>query len=351
VQSSLPNPADSPITIVDDDPEVLDVLRRALERLGYPVTAHADPLEALAAIEAGASAHLLIVDKSMPGADGLTVARRALEVDPSTVTLVITGEADVESAVEALRIGAVDYLLKPLDLDVLAAAVQRALLARAQALFHREVHGRLREEVEAKAIEVERQNARLEELTIASLSGLVQLLEARSSHFQSHSEEVSRVAVGVARRLGVAGADLEAIRIAGLLHDIGMISVPDTILNKGEDLTPQEIEFVREHTRLAERVLRPFTHLGPAVDYVLAHHERLDGSGYPLGLAGKQVSLGAQVVGVADVYVALTETRPFRDAVSAEEALSTLRGAEGMWFSGRVLDALEAAALEEAVEA
>lgn len=351
MQSSLPKPADSPITIVDDDPLVLGTLVRGLERLGYPVTAHSDPAAAIAAIDAGSPVHLLIVDKSMPAVDGLTVARRALEVDPSTVTLVITGDADVDSAVEALRIGAVDYLLKPIELEVLQLAVHRALLTRAQALFHREMHGRLRQEVEEKAVELERQKARLEALTVASLSGLVRLLEARSPHFQSHSEAVSRVAVGIGRRLGLGGPDLEAIRVAGLLHDIGMISVPDTILNKGEDLTAEEIEFVREHTRLAERVLRPFTHLGAAVDYVLAHHERLDGSGYPLGLAGRELSLGAQVVGVADVYVALTETRPFRDAVSTEEALSTLRGTEGMWFSGRVLDALEAAALEGAIEA
>jgi HD-GYP domain-containing protein (c-di-GMP phosphodiesterase class II) len=120
-----------------------------------------------------------------------------------------------------------------------------------------------------------------------------------------------------------------------------MIAVPDAILNKGENLTTAEYARVREHPVLAESVLRPFTHLGAAVDYVLSHHERLDGSGYPRGLGAREISLGAQIVAVADSYVAMVESRPFREAALPDDALATLRGAEGVWFASRVLDALE----------
>jgi putative nucleotidyltransferase with HDIG domain len=327
--------------VVDDDAAVLAVFSRCLQRLGYPVRSFVDPLEARAALDEGDQPHLLVLDKEMPGLDGLALAQHAVESDPTAVAMIVTGKPDVSSAVQALRLGVVDYLMKPLDLGTFEAAVRRALLARAQAIFHRRIHGRLREEVQRKTAELVKQNVRLEHVTIASLSALVSLLEARSHHFEGHSQDVSRIAEAMARAMGLPTEEVEAIRVAGLLHDIGMIAVPDAILQKGEDLTSQEVAFVREHPRLAERVLRPFEHLGPAVDYVLCHHERLDGSGYPRGLAGSEISLGAQIVSAADAYVALVESRPFRAAVGPERARATLRESQGVWFEGRVLDALD----------
>jgi putative nucleotidyltransferase with HDIG domain len=320
---------------------VLKAFCRSLERMGYPVHGFVSPLEAKAALDGGEAPHLLVVDKEMPGLDGLSLAQHAVEADPSAVAMVIPGRPDVDSAIRALRLGVVDYLLKPLDPGTFEAAVRRAMLARAQAAFHRRVHGKLRDEVQIKTAELERQHAQLERVTVASLSALVRLLEARSRHFEGHSQQVARVAESIARHLSLNPEEVEAVRTAGLLHDIGMISVPDSILNKGEDLTPSEYATVRAHPLLAEEVLRPFTHLGPAVDYVVSHHERLDGSGYPKGLTGKELSVGAQIVSVADVYVALVESRPFREAVTPEDAIATMRGTQGKWFSGKVLDALE----------
>jgi len=344
LDSFLPRPDASPVFVVDDDAAVMDSIRRVLERLGYPVRGYVDPRAARESFEAGESPHLLITDKEMPGMDGISLARHALEADPNTVVIMLTGKGDVESAAEALRMGMVDYLLKPVDVPTLEVAVQRALLARAQALYHRDLHGRLRDEVASKTDELERQQKRLEAVTVASLSALVRLLEARSRYFQGHSQAVSDLATAIARELGLPPAEVEAVRVAGLLHDIGMIAVPDAVIDKGEDLTPEEEALVREHPRLAEEVLRPFPHLGMVAEYVVHHHERLDGSGYPDGLRGGEIPLGAQIVGVADVYVALVASRAFRDASIPDDALATLRGAEDYWFAGRVLDALEAIA-------
>lgn len=341
MESHVPRPDASPVVVVDDDPAVMDSVKRLLERLGYPVRGFNDPRHARAALESGEPVHLLITDKEMPGIDGIALARYALEADPNTVVMILTGKGDVESAAEALRLGMVDYLLKPVDFSALELAVQRALMARAQAIYHRQLHGRLREEVADKTSEVERQKARLEAVTVASLSALVRLLEARSRHFVGHSQQVSTLAAAMAADLGLPPGEVEAVRIAGLLHDIGMVAVPDAIIDKGDDLDAGEFALVREHPRLAEEILRPFPHLGSAVDYVLYHHERLDGSGYPEGLRGQEIPFGAHVVGVADAYVALVESRAFRDAAIPEDALSTLRGAEDTWFPGRVLDSLE----------
>ena len=343
MESNFPSAESSPVMVVDDDTAVMSSLKRFLERLGYPVRGFIDPLEARDALESGDPVHLLITDREMPGLDGISLARHALEVDPNTVAMMLTGRGDVESASEALRLGLVDYLLKPVDTAVLSVAVQRALMARGQAMYHRRLHGRLREEVEAKTAEIERQKARLEAITVATLSALVRLLEARSSYFEGHSQDVSRVAEATARAMGLPPAEVEAIRVAGLLHDIGMIAVPDAIIDKGQDLSEMEFARIRSHPRIAEEVLRPFPHLGPAVDYVLYHHERLDGSGYPAGLTKNEIPMGAQVVAAADAYVALVQSRAFREAVVPRDALATLRGSEGKWFSKRVLDALETA--------
>jgi len=346
MESHIPDPATSPLFVVDDDPTVMDSLRRLLARLGYPVRGFVDPAEAIRALEEE-PVHLLITDKEMAHIDGIELARRALEADPNTVVLMLTGKGDVDSAAEALRLGLVDYLLKPVDVGVLEVAVRKALMNRAQAIFHRELHGRLREEVEAKTAELERQWRLLDELTVAALSALVGLLEARSPHFRGHSEAVSALAERIAKTLKLPPEEVEHVRIAGLLHDIGMVAVPDGLVDKGDRLTPEEFRSVVEHGRLAGELLRPFANLGGVADYVMHHHERIDGSGYPDGLRGHEIPLGAQIVGAADAYVALVESRAFRDAVSPEEALETLRGTEGTWFTSRVLDALETASRQE----
>jgi putative nucleotidyltransferase with HDIG domain len=342
LESDLSLPADSPIMVVDDDPAVLESLTLFLQRLGYPAKGFVNPVEARDQLEAGEPVHLLITDQEMPEVNGIKLIQAALEADPNTVAIIVTGFGQVESAASALRLGVVDYLLKPVDLTLLGLAVQQALRTRAQSIFHREAYGRLRADVEAKSAEVERQKAQLETITLASLSALVQLLEARSPHFQDHSQAVSRLAAAMASEMSLPEDEVEAVRVAGLLHDIGMIAVPDSIIDKDEKLTAEEFARIREHPRVAEVVLRPFQNLGRAVDYVLFHHERLNGSGYPEGRRSKDIPLGAQIVGVADSYVALLESRAFREAVTGDEALAMLRGAEGTWFAGHVLDALEA---------
>lgn len=342
METDLSQPAESPIMVVDDDPAVLASFTLFLQRLGYPTKSFRDPSQALSALEAGEPTHLLITDLAMPGSEGINLIRTALEVDPNTVAIVVTGAGQVESATEALRLGVVDYLLKPVDLALLGRAVQQALRTRAQAIFHRDAYLRLRADVEAKTAEVEQQRAQIETMTLASLSALVQLLEARSPHFQDHSQAVARVAAAMAAEMELPPAEVEAVRVAGQLHDIGMIAVPDSIIDKHDKLTSQELARIREHPQVAAQVLRPFQNLGRAADYVLLHHERLNGSGYPSGLRGKAIPLGAQIVGVADSFVALVETRAFREAVSRDEAIAMLRGAEGSWFAGEVLDALEA---------
>jgi response regulator RpfG family c-di-GMP phosphodiesterase len=282
----------------------------------------------------------MIIDRNMAGLGELDLARVALEEDPDIALVVLTGARDVELAVEAFRFGAADYLLKPLDFREIDRTLRRVLIRRSQVIFHRESEARMRSEVEDRTRKLERNQQLLEGVTVGALTALVELLEQRTPHFRGHSQGVAGVAERIARELGLSRNEIRACKTAGFLHDIGMIAVPDAILEKPTALTEDETARVEEHCRIGKELLEPFIHLGPIPTYVYLHHERVDGSGYPNGLVGQQIPLGAQVVAAADSYRALVEPRPFREANTSREAVEILLGTAGIWFSVHVLEAL-----------
>jgi putative nucleotidyltransferase with HDIG domain len=324
---------------VDDDQATVDALVQFLEEREYQVTGFLDPtLVHRAIIEA--PPHLLIVDRNMPGLGGFDLARIALEEDPDIGVVVLTGARDVELAIEAFRLGAADYLLKPLDFGEIERTVRRVLIRRGQEIFHRDTEARMRRAVENRTLELERKTKLLEGVTVGALSALVELLEQKTPHFQGHSKAVARLSENLAAELGLSRSEVNACKTAGFLHDIGMIAVPDQLLEKTSPLLPEESARIQEHCRIGKELLDPFTHLGPVPDYVLHHHERIDGSGYPFGLRGDEIPLGAQIVAAADSFRALVEPRPYRPAHSSKEAIEILIGAAGIWHSEDVLLAL-----------
>ncbi len=332
-------PSDTLVFLVDDEPQALAALAQALTKVGYRLETFSNPVEALKAFPQR-EVSVLLTDMSMPGMDGIQLATRCLESDPDLAVIILADPGMVNPAIRALRLGIEDYLLKPLQVKDLEAALTRAVRRRAARLYHRNMEGWHRAEVEARAREAAHRQKELEQVSVAVLSALIRALEAKSSYFKGHSEAVAGLAETIAKHLRLAEGEVQEVRIAGLLHDIGMIAVPDRIIEKGGELTPQEREQLREHCRTGAEILRPFPHLKTPAEYVLHHHERLDGTGYPDQLKGEAISLGAQVVGMAEAYVALTEKRSFRASLAPQEALETLWGGEGVWYSTRILQSL-----------
>jgi putative two-component system response regulator len=320
------------IFVVDDDPKVLESIARLLERAGYVPKRFGDPREALQQVHPGYP-RVMITDNDMPGMTGLELAEKALEVDPEIRIIVATGAGTEKTAQAALRLGSTDYLMKPVEFSELLRAVQRAIMARAAAEFTQETDVWLREEVR-------RQSAMVVNVTLGTLESLVNALEARSDHFKGHSQSVAASAESIATALGLPADEVSTIRTAGLLHDIGMIGVPDAIIGKPGQLDPDEYEVVRAHCRSGADILEPMGHLGNAITYVLEHHERVDGSGYPGRKKGADISIGGQVVGLAEAWTALTEGRAYRDRMAEAEAMATLAAASGRWFSPELLEAL-----------
>ncbi len=247
------------------------------------------------------------------------------------------------TAIQSLRLGVSDYLTKPVDLEDLEHVVAQTLRRRAAAIYRSKLETWLREEVD-------RQTRELQQVTFTTLAALVRAMEAKDPYLKGESERVARLSQRLARRLGMDPEEVREVQIAGTLHDIGFISTPDSILHKEGKLSDEEYADIRRHVEIGVAILEPLKHLGRAIEYVRYHHERWNGSGYPEGLKGEEIPLGARIVGLADSYVALTTDRPFRPAQSPAEALQTLQATEEVWFQRELLDALKTVVREESEE-
>ncbi len=326
------------ILIVDDDSAVRDVITVLLREEGYACTAVSSAQAALDAAEQ-AEFSLVISDVRMPGKDGFWLLDRLRELYPDAAVVMLTAYGDTEAAVECLRNGASDYLLKPPKVTDLIRAIERALgrrrLELARSKYRRSLENRVRE----KTAELSRTLHDLESTYSQTLWSLVAALDAREHETSDHSQRVVRYTLAIARRLGVPDADLPSVGRGALLHDIGKIGVPDAILLKAGKLTPGEWVEMRKHPQIGYDILRSIEFLGPSAEVVLCHQERWDGGGYPRGLAGDAIPLAARVFAIADTFDAMTTNRPYRRGLPVEAARAEIARFSGTQFDPRCADA------------
>ena len=331
----LPDISEATVFVVDNDRTSGALNAGLLKGVGYEVRQFSTPQEALEELKK-APPTILVTDFAMGGMTGLELAQAALEHDPDTRIILLTGSGDENTAQAALRMGISDYIKKPPEPESLKRSVQRALHKRAADEHHRAMVGWMREELDRRA-------RAIREVTVSALATLANALDMRDPHFQGHSKAVALQAAAVAQVLGADESEVEAVRTAGLLHDVGMIAIPDRLVQKPESLTKEEYAIIRTHCERGVEILEPMKHLGRSIRYVHEHHERWDGSGYPLGKAGDEISLGGQIVGIAEAWTAILESRAYRTARSRDEGLKILEDKRGVWFSPVVTDALREA--------
>jgi len=320
------------IVVVDDDKTSLQLVVAHLERLGYPVRPFSLPREALAAIE-DQPPKILVTDIVMPEMNGIELAEAAREKDPDLAIIMVTSYGDEDIADATIRLGLSQFLAKPIELHDLSRSVQRAFLRRGADDHHRAM-------VNWMYGALDRNAAEIREVTLGTLSSLINAVDARSPHFRGHSRAVALQAAALAQTLGLDDDEVEAVRRAGLLHDIGMIGVPDSVIEKPGALTPDELELIKGHCQAGVEIIQPMKHLGPSVVFVLEHHERWDGSGYPYGKKGDEISLGGQIVGISEAWTAIIESRAYREGRSREEGFEILTSHQGEWFTEEVTLAL-----------
>jgi putative two-component system response regulator len=309
------------ILVVDDEAANRNLLRLVLEKEGYSVTEAADGLEALDQVGREIP-DLMVLDVLMPNLDGYGVCK-SLKGDTATrllPVLMLTGLDQIPDKIRALDVDADDYLAKPFSLAELRARVKSMLRLRQYTL--------------------ELENAS------SILRAIAALVERRDAYVSDHCKETAFFATGVGKRLGLGEESLAHLNLAASFHDLGKIALADSILQKPGPLDGAETAKMRLHPVIGADLLTPLHSLRAVVPLVRHHHERLDGSGYPDGKRGDEISLETRILSVVDVYQALTATRPYKGPMPKEKALGILRQeVDCGWWDGRVV-----ACLAEAVQ-
>ncbi|MGH2853304.1 MAG: HD-GYP domain-containing protein [Solirubrobacteraceae bacterium] len=325
------------ILAVDDEESNLLLLRRVLERDGYTNLQTTTDATQLPELFVKTRPRLVLLDLHMPKVDGFELMERLGPLSGerrSIPFLVLTADATEETKRRALSLGARDFLTKPLDHTELLLRVRNLL--QVQQLQDRlyEQNANLESEVAERTSDLEQ--ARLEILDRLSLAA-----EYRDDDTQEHAWRLGRTSALLAVELGLPHGDIELLRRAAPLHDIGKIGIPDAILLKPGKLTAEEFEQIKTHTTIGAEILSGSRSLllGMAERIALTHHERWDGAGYPRGLGGEEIPLGGRIVAVADVFDALTHARPYKDAWAVKEAVAEIFHQSGRHFDPIVVRA------------
>jgi response regulator RpfG family c-di-GMP phosphodiesterase len=323
------------VLIVDDEPGIRRVLADSFAGEDYALSLAQNGRAALEHFLVE-GADLILADLMMPEMGGLELLRRVKELDDSVAFILLTGAGTMEQAIDALRLQADDYLLKPFNVDEVILSARRAL-----------EHQRLVAENRAyqRGLEalVAEQAQQLEHLFMDGLLTIANAVEARDAYTGGHLERVTVYAVATGAEMGLDEEALRDLVVCGLLHDIGKVGVPDHILRKPGELTAEESAVMRRHPLIGSAILERSAFLRSAAQGVLHHHERWDGDGYPFGLKGSEISLSGRILAVVDAFDAMVTTRPYRGSCAHEDARAELERCSGTQFDPQVVAAFGAA--------
>ena len=325
------------ILIVDDEEVICSILARRLTREGYACVTANDGREALRYFYKHPFS-LIISDIKMPEMDGIELLKRVKAANPNMMVIMVTAFPDIDLAVEAMRLGAYDFIIKPADLDLVILSVKKALEKK-----------RLEEEVMAYRSHLERlvgeRTAKLQQAYrilkkahLDSVKVLAEAIDAKDPYTRGHSDRVTRMSLKIAFQFGFAEDRLESLEYGALLHDIGKIGIKDEVLQKPSALNSEEYLYIQEHPLIGVKIVEGLDFFKDKILVIRHHHEHFDGSGYPDGLVGEAIPLEARIVAVPDAFDAMTSMRPHRGMMPLEDVLMELEKCKGTQFDPRVLE-------------
>jgi putative two-component system response regulator len=318
------------ILIVDDEIAIRKLLRQKLSREGYRCEEAGSAKQTLDKMRTN-PAELIILDIKMPGKSGIELLPEIKVNYAGTAVIMATAITETGIAVQCMRQGADDYICKPFNLDEVVLSVGKTLEKRRLELQIKEYQEHLQEKVEEQTREIRR-------LFLGAIEALVFALEAKDNYTAGHSRRVTKIALAIGRELGLPEDEIDDLRWGSLLHDVGKIAVDQSIQNKPDELTPAEYEHIMIHTQIGAGIVKPVVN-DRVVEIVEHHHDHYDGTGLHQTVAGEDIPLGARILAVADAFDAMTSDRPYRPAMTVEEALQKIRRGTGTQFDPVVASA------------
>ena len=331
----VPTLQHSRILVIDDDQDILELVSSILTRQGYAPFSAADGEQGLELFKKKKPA-IVLTDINMPGISGIEILKQVKQISPTAQVIIFSGFGTTDNVIEALRLGANDYLAKPFNIELLLHTVARC----------NERYELIKDRMGRKAIleeSVRERTAALTDTLHETVRALGLITEKRDPYTAGHQSRVALLAVAIGRKIELAPGKIETIKVAGLLHDIGKVAVPVELLVKPSGLSTIEKRLMKTHPQAGYEIIRgiPFAQsLGKDIsEMVRNHHERLDGSGYPRGLLKDQLELEARIISVADVIEAMSSHRPYRPALDMTAARAEITEKRGTAYCPDCVDA------------
>ncbi len=311
------------ILVIDDEEDMREFVAMCLEDFGYGVTMAVDGADAIVKLNSK-DFDLVVSDIEMPKMTGLDLLKLIKKDNGLISVIMLTGVKKVTTAIEVLKLGADDYLIKPIKVEELKLSVEKSIFIKKL----KEQNFNLIKENEKYQVQlekmVEKRTEQLEDAIFSSLTIVASAIEAKDPYTRGHSNRVRLISLDIAKNLGLNEHQLNILEYGAMLHDVGKIGIRDDVLLKKGKLDSAEYEHIMSHPYVGSKIIENIKYYAPMIDCVKYHHEKFDGTGYPDNLKGEKIPLLARIIAVADTYDAMTTTRPYRKALSKEKALTIL---------------------------
>ncbi|MEO0293844.1 MAG: HD domain-containing phosphohydrolase [candidate division WOR-3 bacterium] len=319
------------ILLADDDEKILKSLSNLLSIQGHQCKAVLNGQEAVKEFKKKTDYDCILLDIEMPTMNGIETAKRLININPDVSIVMVTAFKDIDVIRSTMRLGVFDYLVKPVFPEELIRVLEKVK----ERNFLLKIKKNYQLELERK---VEEQRQKLERRMLDTITSLVNALEAKDPYQEGHSKQVKDISIKIAEELGFSEKEKEILGYAALVHDIGKVGIPDSILLKPRNLSKKEYEIMKKHPEIGKFIISPSVQNKKILNSVLYHHERFNGNGFPKGLKGEEIPLSARILAIADAISAMLSERPYREGLEKERIIKELKENSGTQFDPKLVE-------------